>query len=158
MKRDSKSVEREALFVKRDVSYEKRVSSLVARCSSSHEIRETRCETRETNDASRCTLHASGATLACLALAGLLAGCASPSKLRSDYGVAIESAKQAQTMRYATDPTGELVRGLDGRAADLIMKRYRQSFEQTQTSVQPPSGTPAEGMSFGGPPVNPVVP
>jgi hypothetical protein len=116
--------------------------------------------TSSANHAGRFTRHASRFTLPILlgAIALLLAACASPSKLRSDYGVAIESAKHQQTMRFVTDGPAEAVRGLDGRVADAVMKQYRQSFEQAQTQGQPPAGAPAEGMSFGGPPVNPVVP
>ena len=83
-----------------------------------------------------------GSILAIITLA-LLTGCARPTTLGPDHGLAYTTAIAHQTLNPDAGQTIEMAQGAeDGPASKRTMERYRSSFESPEkyrTTLTPPS-------------------
>ena len=86
----------------------------------------------------------------------LISACAGPTRLDKDYGMSVKQAQINQTLDPEAEKNLEPVAGLDGKAGQTSIEKYRKTFEGFraggQTSVQ--TGTqvidkPIEGGGYG---------
>jgi hypothetical protein len=73
----------------------------------------------------------------------LISACAGPNRLEEDYGTSIKLSKINQILDPDAEKNLEPVTGMDGRAAQINIDRYRKGFEQ-------PAETPQYGVNVGG--------
>lgn len=74
---------------------------------------------------------------AALALASLLAGCASSTpRLDAAFGQAVREARSAQTLYPQASGSTDPVLGLDGAAAAAAQQRYQTSFQKPPQSFE----------------------
>jgi len=84
----------------------------------------------------------------CLLLIGLaviatLAGCATPSRVETDYGTSFNLAKFNQTLNPEAEKNFEPVTGFDGIASQATLERYRKGFREK-------SEAPVYSINIGG--------
>lgn len=90
----------------------------------------------------------------------LTMSCTSPTPLREDFGRSVAAIRQAQRLDHAIARGATHLDGLNGQAAQAVIRRYLGSFEKTDASAasmtptQPPPGFTgalgAPGMPSGG--------
>ncbi len=91
-----------------------------------------------------------------IALAIFLSACAAPTRVEKHFG---KSVKQAQ-VNQVLDPEAELnldpVTGMDGKAAQAGIEKYRMSFDGSHAAAPPPAflnpgtqvGNPTQGSGY----------
>jgi hypothetical protein len=67
----------------------------------------------------------------------LISACAKPTRLDKDFGKSVEQARVNQILDPEGEKNLEPVTGLDGRAAQGTIEKYRKSFEQAREIPQP---------------------
>jgi len=65
-----------------------------------------------------------------LAMVLMLLGCAGPSRLEMDFGTSSKLMKVNQTWNPDAEKNTEPVTGLDGKAAQASIEKYRTDFEK----------------------------
>ena len=87
------------------------------------------------------------ALIGMVALLGLAGACAGPTRLEMDYGTSFQLAKFNQILNPEAEKNLEPVTGLDGRAVQKTMERYRKDFEKP---IPPPTYFLSLGGGLGG--------
>ena len=67
----------------------------------------------------------------------LLAACAGPTRLETDYGTSYKLALTQQTLNPEAGKNLSPVKGIDGVAAGEIVNRYEKSFEKAASEEKP---------------------
>lgn len=67
----------------------------------------------------------------------LISACAQPSRLEKDYGKSVKHFRANQVMDPEAGKKLDPVTGLDGKAAQAGMEKYRESFKTPQETAQP---------------------
>ncbi len=81
----------------------------------------------------------------------LLSACAAPTRLDKDYGKSVKQARINQILDPEAEKNLEPVTGMDGKAAQASIERYRKTFEPVrevpQTLIQTGAqmGNPIQG-------------
>ena len=70
-----------------------------------------------------------------IALLFLLMSCAAASRLDMDFGTSSRLSKINQIQNPEAEKNGEPVYGLDGRAAQANIEKYREDFEKSPPPV-----------------------
>ncbi len=96
----------------------------------------------------RATFYVLSATLAIFLL---ISACAGPTRLDKDYGRSVKQARINQTLDPEAEKNLEPVTGLDGKAAQATIERYRKTFEVSREAPQTLIQT---GTQMGGKPVD----
>jgi hypothetical protein len=63
-------------------------------------------------------------------LALILLGCAGPDRLETDYGTSFKLLKLNQILNPDAEKNSEPVAGLDGKAAQANIEKFRKDFEK----------------------------
>jgi len=91
-----------------------------------------------------------------LAIFLLISACAGPTRLDKDYGKSVKQARFNQILDPEAEKNLEPVTGLDGKAAQSSIEKYRKTFEPAREGSQPfaQTGTqmldkPIEGGGYG---------
>jgi len=71
----------------------------------------------------------------------LISACARPTRLDRDYGRSVKQARLNQILDPEAEKNLEPVTGLDGRAAQGGIEKYRKTFEGSRAGGQPPVQT-----------------
>jgi len=74
----------------------------------------------------------------------LLSACAQPSRVDKDYGRSVKQARFNQVLHPEAEKNLEPVTGLDGKAAQASIEKYRKTFEQPREAPQPIAQTGAQ--------------
>lgn len=84
----------------------------------------------------------------------LTGGCSNPTPLREDFGRSVAAMKQAQRSDHASARGAAPLDGLNGQAAQAVIRRYLGSFEKADASAAstaptqtPPGFTEALGAT-----------
>jgi hypothetical protein len=67
----------------------------------------------------------------------LISACAQPSRLDRNYGRSLKQARLNQILDPGGEKNLEPVTGLDGKAAQASIEKYRKTFEQPRETPQP---------------------
>jgi hypothetical protein len=67
----------------------------------------------------------------------LIFACAGPSRLDKDYGKSIKQARSNQVLHPEAEKNLDPVIGMDGKAAQAGIEKYRNTFEQPREAPQP---------------------
>jgi hypothetical protein len=67
----------------------------------------------------------------------LISACAQPSRLDRNYGRSLKQARVNQILDPEAGKNLEPVTGLDGKAAQASIEKYRKTFEQPRETPQP---------------------
>jgi hypothetical protein len=67
----------------------------------------------------------------------LISACAQPTRLDKNYGRSFKEARVNQTLDPEAEKNLEPVTGLDGKAAQASIEKYRKAFEQPREIPQP---------------------
>jgi len=67
----------------------------------------------------------------------LISACAGPSRLDKDYGKSTKQALSSQVLHPEAEENLEPVTGLDGKAAQASIEKYRKTFEQPREAPEP---------------------
>lgn len=73
----------------------------------------------------------------------LISACARPTRLDKDYGRSVKQARFNQILDPEAERNLEPVTGLDGKAAQAGIEKYRRTFEQSREAPLPPFQTGA---------------
>lgn len=76
-------------------------------------------------------------SILCIILATFLLACAGPSRLDKNFGKSVKQARINQTLDPEAGKNLEPVTGLDGKAAQSSIEKYRKTFEQSREASQP---------------------
>ena len=85
----------------------------------------------------------------------LISSCAQPSRVDKNYGKSVKQALVNQILDPEAERNLEPVTGLDGKAGQASIGKYRKTFEQPREGTQPgQTGTqvvdrPIEGGGYG---------
>ena len=99
----------------------------------------------------KATLYILSTTLALF----FISGCAQPSRVDKNYGKSVKEAQLSQILDPEAEKNLEPVTGLDGKAAQASIGKYRKTFERPREGAQPGQmGTqvvdrPIEGGGYG---------
>jgi hypothetical protein len=75
----------------------------------------------------------------------LISACAGPTRLDKDYGRSVKQAWINQTLDPEAEKNLEPVTGLEGKAAQSSIEKYRKTFEQSRDAPQPLIQTGSQG-------------
>ena len=67
----------------------------------------------------------------------LISACAQPSRVDKDYGRSVKQARFNQVLHPEAEKNLEPVTGLDGKAGQASIEKYRKTFEQPREASQP---------------------
>jgi hypothetical protein len=67
----------------------------------------------------------------------LISACAQPTRLDKNYGRSLKQARLNQILDPEAEKNLEPVTGLDGKAAQTSIEKYRKAFEQPRELPQP---------------------
>jgi PBP1b-binding outer membrane lipoprotein LpoB len=67
----------------------------------------------------------------------VISACAQPTRLEKDYGRSIKQAQSNQTLNPEAEKNLEPVTGLDGKAAQASIEKYRKAFDQPREASEP---------------------
>ena len=66
----------------------------------------------------------------------LISACAQPSRVDKNYGRSVKDARLNQILDPEAEKNLEPVTGLDGKAAQASIEKYRKTFEQPREALQ----------------------
>ena len=67
----------------------------------------------------------------------LISACAQPSRLDKDYARSVKQARINHVLHPEAEKNVEPVTGMDGKAAQASIEKYRKTFEQAREAPQP---------------------